>query len=88
MPSLKIPSAVNSGVSIFYLKAEYSIMLWPWHVDLVAHDSGSLITANVWQPPCIIYREQPILVVPGLLLGNNRRIQQWPERKHCLNVFG
>lgn len=54
---------------------EYSIKLWPQHVDLVADDSGSLIIANVWQLLCFLYREQPISVLPGLQLGNNRRIQ-------------
>lgn len=72
----KLPSDVTRGTTIFLSEVtEYSIKLLPQHVDLVAGDSGSLMIANVWQPPCIIYRERPILVLPGLLLGNNRRIQ-------------
>lgn len=76
MPFLKFPSDVPSGSpSSLPEVREYSIKLWPQHVDLVAGDSGSLIIASVWQLPCIIYREQPISALPWLLLRNNRRIQ-------------
>lgn len=76
MPSLKVPSDVPSDIPSFLPEVrEDSVKLWPQHVDLVADDSASLMIANVWQLPCIIYSEQPISVLPGLLLGNNRRIQ-------------
>lgn len=55
MPFLKFPSDVPSGSpSSLPEVREYSIKLWPQHVDLVAGDSGSLIIASVWQLPCII----------------------------------